>query len=221
VTINITNMTATIDFKTELDLLKISLKCRNTDFNPKKFSGCVMRLQDPKCTALLFSSGKCVILGAKTIHNATLATKKFGLLLTKCGFETKEIDFKVENVVATFDCKFPIRLEGLAHEHQKYSSYEPELFPGLIYRMIRPKLVLLVFVSGKVCITGARSHRDIVTAVTKLYPVLVQFKKSTIAPPPPEPVALLTSGNEGVVGALPPPESGGGEGDRVGQAFEL
>lgn len=84
--------------------------------------------------------------------------------------------------MATFDCKFPIRLEGLAFEHQKYSSYEPELFPGLIYRMINPKLVFLVFVSGKVCITGARSHKDILSAVEKIFPVFLKFKKLDLSP---------------------------------------
>lgn len=33
-------------------------------------------------------------------------------------------------------------------------SYEPELFPGLIYRMVKPRIVLLIFVSGKVVLTG-------------------------------------------------------------------
>ena len=76
VSIKIQNMTATINLGVELDLKTIAMTLRNTDFNPKKFSGCILRLLDPKCTALLFPSGKCVIMGVKTVHNATLATKK-------------------------------------------------------------------------------------------------------------------------------------------------
>jgi hypothetical protein len=62
--------------------------------------------------------------------------------------------FRIQNMVATGDCGWPIRLEGLADEHSKFSSYEPELFPGLIYRMEAPRMVLLIFVSGKVVVTG-------------------------------------------------------------------
>lgn len=60
-------------------------------------------------------------------------------------------DRKVQNMVATTDLGFPIRLEGLvASQHGCFCNYEPELFPGLIYRLADPKICLLVFVSGKV-----------------------------------------------------------------------
>jgi transcription initiation factor TFIID TATA-box-binding protein len=72
------------------------------------------------------------------------------------GFPAKFKDFKIQNIVGSCDVKFPIRLEGLAYSHAAFSSYEPELFPGLIYRMKVPKIVLLIFVSGKIVITGAK-----------------------------------------------------------------
>ena len=58
-------------------------------------------------------------------------------------------------------------------------SYEPELFPGLIYRMIKPKVVILVFVSGKVVITGAKTREEIYEAFQNLYPILMSFRKAT------------------------------------------
>lgn len=64
------------------------------------------------------------------------------------------MDFKIQNMVGSCDVKFPIRLEGLVLTHSQFSSYEPELFPGLIYRMVKPRIVLLIFVSGKVVLTG-------------------------------------------------------------------
>lgn len=70
------------------------------------------------------------------------------------------------------DIKFPIRLEGLASRHHMFSSYEPELFPGLIYRMIKPKIVLLIFVSGKIVLTGAKVREEIYQAFEMIYPVL-------------------------------------------------
>ena len=57
--------------------------------------------------------------------------------------------------------KFPISLESLSNSHSQFSTYEPELFPGLIYRMIDPKIVLLIFASGKIVLTGAKTRQDI------------------------------------------------------------
>eukprot|EP00967_Tisochrysis_lutea_P144169 scaffold268812_cov43-Tisochrysis_lutea.AAC.2 len=84
---------------------------------------------------------------------------------------------KSEEQVASCDVKFPIRLEGIAYKHSIYTSYEPELFPGLIYRMVRPKIVLLIFVSGKVVLTGGRVRNEIYTAFEQIYPVLQEFRK--------------------------------------------
>lgn len=91
-----------------------------------------------------------VVTGAKSEDMAKLAARKYARIIQKLGFQAKFTEFKVQNIVGSCDVKFPIRLEGLAFAHGHYSSYEPELFPGLIYRMVKPKVVLLIFVSGKI-----------------------------------------------------------------------
>lgn len=73
------------------------------------------------------------------------------------------------NIVGSCDVRFPIRLEGLAYSHGHFSSYEPELFPGLIYRMVKPKIVLLIFVSGKIVLTGAKVREEIYQAFQAIY----------------------------------------------------
>lgn len=70
--------------------------------------------------------------------------------------QVKFTDFKIQNIVATADFKFPIKLEDMCTSHAQFSSYEPELYPGLIYRMVSPRVVLLVFVNGKVVLTGRK-----------------------------------------------------------------
>lgn len=80
----------------------------------------------------------------------------------------------------TVDVGFPIRLEGLVYAHSAFASYEPELFPGLIYRLLNPRVVFLIFVSGKLVITGAKKESDLSVALTKLFPVLVEFKKEHV-----------------------------------------
>ena len=89
-------------------------------------------------------------------EQSRLAARKYARIIQKLGFNAKFSEFKIQNIVGSCDIKFPIRLEGLAYAHGHYSSYEPELFPGLIYRMVKPKIVLLIFVSGKIVLTGAK-----------------------------------------------------------------
>lgn len=91
------------------------------------------------------------------------------------------MDFKVQNIVGTADVGFPIRLEGLVYAHSTFASYEPELFPGLIYRLVNPRVVFLIFVSGKIVITGAKTEADLSQAYTKLYPVLMEYRKVHVA----------------------------------------
>jgi transcription initiation factor TFIID TATA-box-binding protein len=137
-----------------------------------------MRIRDPKTTALIFASGKMVVTGAKSEDDSRLASRKYARIIQKLGFDAKFQEFKIQNIVGSCDVKFPIRLEGLSLSHMQFSSYEPELFPGLIYRMLRPKVVLLIFVSGKIVLTGAKVREEIYAAFNQIYSVLVEFKKA-------------------------------------------
>ena len=87
--------------------------------------------------------------------------------------------FKIQNIVGSCDVNFPIDLEHIADKQGDYCSYEPEVFPGLVYRMHDPKLVLLIFVSGKVVLTGAKRKVDINKAFEKIYPVLEAARKKS------------------------------------------
>ena len=175
---NIQNVVCTVNLSVQLDLKRIALKARNAEYNPKRFAAVIMRIRDPKTTALIFSSGKMVITGAKSEEAAKTACKKYTRIIQRLGYGyAKFLEFKIQNMVASCDIHFPVRLESLAHAHNQFCSYEPELFPGLIYRMITPKVVLLVFVSGKIVLTGAKKRNDIYQAFNNIYAVLCLFKK--------------------------------------------
>lgn len=118
-----------------------------------------------------------VCTGAKSEEDSRLAARKYARIIQKLGFPAKFLDFKIQNMVGSCDVKFPIRLEGLVLTHSAFSSYEPELFPGLIYRMVKPRIVLLIFVSGKVVLTGAKIRQEIYEAFDCIYPILKSFKK--------------------------------------------
>jgi transcription initiation factor TFIID TATA-box-binding protein len=166
------NIVATVNLDCRLDLKTIALHARNAEYNPKRFAAVIMRIREPKTTALIFASGKMVVTGAKSEDDSKLASRKYARIIQKLGFNAKFTDFKIQNIVGSCDIKFPIRLEGLASRHHNFSSYEPELFPGLIYRMIKPKIVLLIFVSGKIVLTGAKVREEIYQAFEMIYPVL-------------------------------------------------
>jgi len=172
------NIVSTVNLSCRLDLKQIAMRARNAEYNPKRFAAVIMRIRDPKTTALVFGSGKMVVTGAKSEKLSRLAARKYARIIQKVGFkETSFKEFKIQNIVGSCDVKFPIRLEGLAFEHEDYSSYEPELFPGLIYRMVSPKIVLQIFVSGKVVLTGAKTRDEIYEAFENIYPVLTEFRK--------------------------------------------
>ncbi|KAK1875493.1 TATA box-binding protein-like protein 2 [Dissostichus eleginoides] len=163
------NIVSTVNLCCPLDLKFIALQARNAEYNPKRFAAVIMRIREPRTTALIFSSGK--------MEHSRLAARKYARVVQKLGFPARFTDFKIQNMVASCDVCFPIRLEGLVLTHQQFSSYEPELFPGLIYRMVKPRIVLLIFVSGKVVLTGAKERAEIYDAFENIYPILKGFRK--------------------------------------------
>lgn len=96
------------------------------------------------------------------------------------GYPVRFTDFKIQNIVGSCDVRFPIRLEPLYHKHRNFAHYEPEIFPGLIYRIMNPKVVILIFVSGKIVLTGAKTREDIMKAYDYIYPVLKTYMKKTV-----------------------------------------
>merc|ERR1712100_715254 len=137
------NIVSTVSLGCTLNLKDIALKARNAEYNPRRFAAVIMRIREPKTTALMFASGKMVCTGAKSEAMSQLAAKKYVRVVQKCGMPAEFQDFKVQNMVGSCDVQFPIRLEVLAHSHSIFCSYEPEIFPGLIYKMKSPRLFSL------------------------------------------------------------------------------
>lgn len=160
-----------------LDLRTIALKARNAEYKPKRFSAVILRIREPKATALVFRSGKIVVTGAKSEDCAKLAARKFTRIIQKIGFQPQFTDFKIQNVVATCAVGFRVRLEGLAIDHLQFARYEPELFPGLVYRMAGSHAVVLIFTTGRIIITGTKSKEAMYKVFDDIYPVICKFRK--------------------------------------------
>ncbi|KAL5965888.1 TATA box-binding protein-like 2 [Taenia solium] len=168
---------SSVDLACSIELRKVVMYIRNAEYNPRRFTGCVIRLREPRVTCLLFSTGKMVTTGGRSEESNNLGARKCARVIQKLGFPVQFNNFRIQNVVGIVDLKFPIRLEGLLMANEQMSQYEPEIFPGLIYRIINPKLVFLIFVNGKVIITGAKSVELVYEALNKVYPVLRNFRK--------------------------------------------
>ena len=164
----IQNVVASAALGHKIDLISIMKSFRNVEYRPKKFPGLVFRLKRPKTATLIFASGKMICTGAKSEKQAHSAVKKVVRELKNSGIILlSKPEIEVVNVVATVDLGERIDLET-ADSVLENVMYEPEQFPGLIYRMQEPKAVFLIFTSGKVVCTGARSEGQVYEAVEKL-----------------------------------------------------
>jgi transcription initiation factor TFIID TATA-box-binding protein len=155
---------------TELNLQELAISLDGADYEPERFPGLVYRLKDPKTATLLFRSGKVVCTGAKSLDQLNQAISNVTTHLCKVGVSLdQELEIEVQNLVATADLGQKIDLSVIAITlGLERVEYEPEQFPGLVYRLDEPKTVILLFSSGKLVCTGAKKPEDVEAAVDKI-----------------------------------------------------
>jgi transcription initiation factor TFIID TATA-box-binding protein len=171
-TISIENVVASATLNQKVDLNAVVKGYPGVEYRPEQFPGLVFRLKRPKTATLIFSSGKMVCTGAKSEKEAKRAVMKVVKELKKGGIIIiSKPELKIQNIVASGGLGGMIDLEKAAYS-LGHSMYEPEQFPGLIYRMAEPKVVILLFASGKLVCTGAKKEPDVYVAVDKLHSLL-------------------------------------------------
>ena len=166
--INIENVVASTDIGQELDLETLAADLAASEYNPDNFPGLVYRMQEPKAAALIFRSGKIVCTGANSIENVQTALQQIFHELRQLGIEVAaEPEIIVQNIVSSGDLGHTLNLNaiaiGLGLEN---IEYEPEQFPGLVYRLDEPSVVALLFGSGKLVITGGKQLEDANQAIS-------------------------------------------------------
>ena len=166
--VSIENVVATANLKQQIDLNSIIRVFPGVEYRPEVFPGLVYRLKKPKTAILIFSSGKMVCTGAKSERQAKKAVMKVVDDLKRNGIViVGKPDIQVQNIVASAGLGGTIDLEKVTYSLER-TMYEPEQFPGLIYRMEEPKVVILLFSTGKLVITGAKKEEEIYRAAAKL-----------------------------------------------------
>ena len=167
--INIENVVASATLNQKVDLNAVVKGFPGVEYRPEQFPGLVFRLKRPKTATLIFNSGKMVCTGAKSekearraVMNVIKELKKGGIIIIS------KPELKIQNIVASVSLGGRVDLEQAVGALGK-TMYEPEQFPGLIYRMDEPKVVMLIFASGNLVCTGAKKEQDVYDAVHKLH----------------------------------------------------
>jgi transcription initiation factor TFIID TATA-box-binding protein len=163
-TVTIENVVASTKLAEDFDLVKMMESgLEGAEYNKHKFPGLVYRIKNPKAAFLIFTSGKVVCTGAKTIDDVYTAITNLTNTLKDISFDKIDLkpDIRIQNIVASADLKTTLNLNSVAIAFGLENvEYEPEVFPGLIYRVEAPKVVVLVFSSGKLVITGGKCPED-------------------------------------------------------------
>ena len=153
---------------TEFNLEKLARSLDGAVYDPEVFPGVVYKSEHPRASFLIFVSGKMNCVGARSMSDAKQAIRKLTRKLRKARIKVKtEPKVKVQNIVASVNFGRKFDLEHIARSFEN-TEYEPEVFPGLVFRLDDPKAVLLLFVSGKGVCAGVKSMRDVKRAAQKI-----------------------------------------------------
>ena len=160
-TLTIQNVVASAALGQEIDLESVAVDLNDVDFNPEQFPGLIYRPETAEATCLIFRSGKISCTGGGSVGVAHETIQTAMEAFRELGIEVSEVDVTVQNVVLDADLGETLNLEAIAIGFGLEDvEYEPEQFPGLVYRLGDPDVVALLFGSGKMVITGTKTRDE-------------------------------------------------------------
>ena len=167
-TLTVQNIVATTSLEEDVSLTKLARTQPNTEYNPDTFPGLVLRIKEPKSAVLVFSSGNLVCTGTKSVSQVKDVVQQVIKQLKKIGVNVKITPkIKVQNIVASGALDLDLNLNTLALELEN-TEYEPEQFPGLVYKLREPTATFLLFSNGKLVCTGTKSRSQLTDSMTQL-----------------------------------------------------
>ncbi|MBI2664796.1 TATA-box-binding protein [Candidatus Woesearchaeota archaeon] len=177
--IRVVNIVVSTSLQHDIPLEKMAATLSNTEYNPEQFPGLVIRIKEPKTSALIFSSGKVVCTGARSMDKVNESIRKIIKSLAKIGIRIKiKPVVNIQNIVASGTVGMDLNLNTLAMKLRN-TEYEPEQFPGLVYKLVEggTKATFLLFSNGKVVCTGTKSEKEVHSALDRLIKNLKTVKK--------------------------------------------
>ncbi|KAH8261723.1 hypothetical protein KR044_009716 [Drosophila immigrans] len=171
----INNVVCSFSVRCHLKLREIALNGANVEY--RRENGMVtMKLRRPYTTASIWSSGRITCTGATSEAQAKIAARRYARCLGKLGFPTHFQNFRIVNVLGTCSMPWAIKIVNFSERHRDNASYEPELHPGVTYKMREPKATLKIFSTGSITVTAA-SVNDVESAIQHIYPLVHEFRK--------------------------------------------
>lgn len=175
--LKIVNIVASTSLEHDIPLIKLAEKLPNTEYNPEQFPGLVMRIREPKTSALIFGSGNVVCTGARSMAKLRESIEQIKKNIEKIGIKiTIHPKINVQNMVAAGDIAMDLNLNSLAMNLEN-TEYEPEQFPGLVHKLPNTRATFLLFSNGKIVCTGTRSEQKLKEALDLLVKNLIALKK--------------------------------------------
>lgn len=164
----IQNIVATTSLEKPVPLTKLARTQPNTEYNPETFPGLVLRIKEPKSAVLVFSSGNLVCTGTKSVSQVRKVIDEVIKQLKKVNVEvTIKPKITVQNIVASGTINLQLNLNYLALEMEN-TEYEPEQFPGLVYKLEDPNATFLLFSNGKLVCTGTKNKEQLEESMDNL-----------------------------------------------------
>jgi len=174
--LKIQNIVATTSLGKDVPLTKLAKTIPNTEYNPEQFPGLVLRVKEPKSAVLVFSSGNLVCTGTKSIAQVKEVIDSVIKTLKKINITiTDKPKITVQNIVASGSINVPLNLNYLALELEN-TEYEPEQFPGLVYKLIEPNATFLLFSNGKLVCTGTKNNKQLEDSMEQLIKTIKEIK---------------------------------------------
>lgn len=166
--LRVQNIVATTSLGKPIPLTKLARTQNNTEYYPEQFPGLVLRVKSPKSAVLVFSSGNLVCTGTKSVAQVKLVISSVIKQLRRINIKiTDKPRINVQNIVASGSINMPLNLNFLALELEN-TEYEPEQFPGLVYKLVEPTATFLLFSNGKLVCTGTKNKQQLEESMKQL-----------------------------------------------------
>jgi transcription initiation factor TFIID TATA-box-binding protein len=176
--LKIQNIVATTSLGKEVPLTKLAKTIETTTYNPETFPGLILRVKKPKSAVLVFASGNLVCTGTKSIAQVKQVIEQVIKTLKKINIKiTEKPKITVQNIVASGNINISLNLNFLALELEN-TEYEPEQFPGLVYKLVEPNATFLLFSNGKLVCTGTKNNQQLEDSMTQLIKTIKEANKN-------------------------------------------
>lgn len=183
----INNVVCSFSVRCHLNLRHIAMSAANVEYR-RENGMLTMKIRQPYTTASMWSSGKVTCTGATSEETAKLAARRYARILQKLGFRVKFMNYRVVNVLGTCTMPFAIKLIPFSQNNRAIASYEPELHPGVTYKIKDLKATLKIFSTGSITVT-APSVANVQQAIEHIFPLVYEYRKERC----PEDVARMAA----------------------------